>query len=313
MIRLNRFGESTTSWNVCIFRDTCEIVVAFGLVFGVPTAFVDADSASVLMVSCNGKECRVLLDSLVIGKAFRTLLFGVFEMELTAMDFGRPVSLACEEADILFGNLFAETVCDVEILGVHELSGGDALQVLCGSADVFATSLPLHQPPVDAAFIMGCGEDDPTINLLTLGVFEKNRLVGSATLDLRDMLHVKSSVKECPPTVFAPLMRMGERHGWIEMRVRVSLKTDESLSALRGHVSSAIPFGVDYGDVVLMRTRSALARLISTTSGCKWDHVALVTCNTRGSGLMLMEATSDGVGAYPFDDRVSAILRTVTF
>jgi hypothetical protein len=44
----------------------------------------------------------------------------------------------------------------------------------------------------------------------------------------------------------------------------------------------------------------------------QWDHVGIVTCDLNGKGVMFMEAVLEGgVHAYPFDERVLAILKTV--
>ncbi len=250
------------------------------------------------------------------------------------MDFGRPVELASqmvEPADVLFDSLFCRTVCDVQVLGTHEIvpASNLVLQVFCGSgafeSPIFRTLLPVS-PNCDCSFLIGGAaelaeedqsavEDQSTTSgplLLTFAVYEGHRekLVGSATTDLRIMPHVKAGVQ--PPQCFAPLMRMGECHGFVQFRVGVSLETERNgLLSRRGFATRSLPFRVGYGDLILARNSTALARLISLATSSSWDHVAVVTCNKQGKDLMLMEATSDGCNAYPFDERVGAVLRTV--
>ena len=159
--------------------------------------------------------------------------------------------------------------------------------------------------------------DEEAEVLLTISLFEKKlsreHLVGAVTLDLRRLVHIKGAAAAGQyPHLWLALTRKQETVGWLKCRVAVSMEGDrEALLARFGAAVRSLPMRVNTGDLILMHNASAMAKFISAATGCLWDHVALVVCGPEPwRRPMLMEATKEGVLAYPFEERVEAILRT---
>jgi hypothetical protein len=144
--------------------------------------------------------------------------------------------------------------------------------------------------------------------LITFALFEtragRDLLVGAATLDLRTMHHIKSSkYANTPlPFLYIPLLRLCERVAWVRCRLGLSVEDNGALFGSLGFATRVLPFRVNYGDLILVSNHSTMGRIISAATSSEWDHVAVVTCDASGRELMLMEATSDGVLVYPFEE-----------
>lgn len=100
--------------------------------------------------------------------------------------------------------------------------------------------------------------------------------------------------------------------GWIRLRVQVALEFDSrALLASFGHPLDVLPFRVNVGDIFLFDCNryvkigvgifffsfngfgaSKTAKLISTVTSSKWDHVGVVVPVGRQAKLHLMETTS---------------------
>jgi hypothetical protein len=153
--------------------------------------------------------------------------------------------------------------------------------------------------------------------LITISLFEKKLsrelLVGAVTVDLRQLVHIKGTGAPGQfQHLWLALVRKTETVGWLKCRVAASLEGDgHALLSRFGAAVRSLPMRVNFGDLLLMNNSSAMAKLIAAATGCPWDHVALVVCGPDPwRKPMLMEATREGVLAYPFEERVEAILRT---
>lgn len=232
------------------------------------TVFLDAFPKSVLWVSWQDKREQIALDSLVVGQVRAVALTGL-QVDVTSLDFGLPVLVEknfVESAESLFENLFARSVCDVRVVAIHELqkAGSDLmLNVFCGNkgGPVFMSRLPLTHVN-DCSFVLGDAQEGGE-DLLTLAVYDGQKLLGSATIDLRAMPHVNCA-KTKPPTIFSPLMRMGERVCWVQLHVVVSLEADARAALIPGFASAVLPWRVSYGDVLLFKNNSVLGRILQT-------------------------------------------------
>lgn len=75
-----------------------------------------------------------------------------------------------------------------------------------------------------------------------------------------------------------------------------------------GRPSNCLPFRINFGDLVLLDNVSFSAKVVSLSTGSRFDHVAIIVPVAPHNALALMEATKQGVYAYPFEERMAAHL-----
>ncbi len=316
-----------------------------------PFLYLTGFAESTLVVEWGGESSHqhrkdfVSLVELPMGEDVRVPVGDGSELVLDVclFDFGKPAVVVGKSSvfarEELFDNLFCRSVCDVELLELRDLTsesgaGGGGRKLVAQVC--FDTSSSVYKTPVvecvtqarladqDCSFLFGGaveGEaaeaDSDREVLLTVSLFEKRsskeHLLGSVTVDLQALVHLKQRVEhEDYPHMWLEVKRMQHRVCWLKCRIAVSLENDPNGMLSRfGLATSVLPMRVNYGDIVLMHNSNAVAKIIAAATACFWDHVALVACGPEPQReLRLMEATRDGVLAYEFEARLSAILRT---
>ena len=235
------------------------------------------------------------------------------ELSLCCMDFGNSPKRDVRAEEDMNGMLFASFLTDVKLLEIRDARtssfvGNDVcVSVIQGIQSTKRFHSDFYK--VSHGNVQFDNEDctfrcDPENKFL---YFELNGRRGDVIGSCRTVMDDGKT--------WVPLKRDGVRIAWLSFRVQTVFETDAlgtSFLAAFGHYKDVLPFRVQFGDLVLQDIDSLAGRLISIATASKWDHISIVVPCGPHNAPHLMEATSAGVYAYPFEERVQAILKTGT-
>jgi hypothetical protein len=237
--------------------------------------------------------------------------------EVCCFDFGVDVAeqLPQGEED-LEGLLFSQAVLDCDVLEIRHMSWDQRSDFCINVTHAgdrnpqFVSRLYKAAPSVKFSnedCTLYYYDDDSFMKVAMLT--KKNELLCSCSVFLRDLKRYVVARLQQP--AFWKLMCSDDGFScWIRMRAQISLENDPTAMLARyGHPVRCLPFRINHGDLILENVKhTASAALIHTMTGSRWDHIGIVVPIGTRNSLYILEASTSGVYAFPFEDRLKATL-----